>query len=60
MVVSPGYTDPVKFADGSPCGTSHIDAQGTNPIGDQTRNAARHQAERVVRMAAALKQGLAA
>ncbi|MDP4502613.1 hypothetical protein [Nonomuraea turcica] len=30
------------------------------PIGDQTRNAARHQAERVVRMAAALKQGLAA
>ncbi|MFI9848442.1 NAD(P)H:quinone oxidoreductase [Nonomuraea sp. NPDC051941] len=60
LIVSPGYTDPVKFVDGNPYGTSHIDAQGNNPIGDQTRNAARHQAERVVRMAAALKRGLAA
>ncbi|TDD14066.1 NAD(P)H:quinone oxidoreductase [Nonomuraea diastatica] len=60
LIVSPGYTDPVKFVDGNPYGTSHVDAQGNNPISDQTRNAARHQAERVVRMAAALKQGLAA
>lgn len=59
VVVSPGYTDPVKFVDGNPYGTSHIDAQGTNPIGDDTRNAARHQADRVVRFAAALKAGLA-
>ncbi|RKN43015.1 NAD(P)H:quinone oxidoreductase [Streptomyces hoynatensis] len=60
VVVAPGYTDPVKFVDGNPYGTSHVDAQGGNPIGDETRNAARHQAERVVRIAAALKRGLAA
>ncbi|WP_031514947.1 NAD(P)H:quinone oxidoreductase [Streptomyces sp. NRRL F-5123] len=59
LIVSPGYTDPVKFVDGNPYGTSHVDAQGSNPIGDQTRNAARHQAERVVRIAAGLKRGLA-
>ncbi|MFE7156959.1 NAD(P)H:quinone oxidoreductase [Streptomyces sp. NPDC057636] len=59
LVVSPGYTDPVKFVDGNPYGTSHVDDQGNNPIGDQTRNAARHQAERVVKIAAALKAGLA-
>ncbi|MBZ9645822.1 NAD(P)H:quinone oxidoreductase [Streptomyces sp. PSKA30] len=59
LIVSPGYTDPVKFVDGNPYGTSHVDAQGNNPIGDQTRNAARHQAERVVQVAAALKVGLA-
>ncbi|MFI7610814.1 NAD(P)H:quinone oxidoreductase [Nonomuraea terrae] len=60
LIVSPGYTDPVKFIDGNPYGTSHVDAQGNNPISDQTRNAARHQAERVVQVAAALRTGLAA
>ncbi|MGW0712397.1 NAD(P)H:quinone oxidoreductase [Streptomyces sp. NPDC002643] len=59
LIVSPGYTDPVKFVDGNPYGTSHVDAQGANPVGDQTRNAARHQAERVVKIAAALKNSLA-
>ncbi|MGW1158658.1 NAD(P)H:quinone oxidoreductase [Streptomyces sp. NPDC002513] len=60
IIVSPGYTDPVKFIDGNPYGTSHVDAQGNNPIGDTTRNAARHQAERVIQIAAALKAGLSA
>lgn len=60
LIASPGYTDPVKFADGNPYGTSHVDAQGGNAIGEQTRNAARHQAERVVQIARALKSGLAA
>ncbi|MGW0819468.1 NAD(P)H:quinone oxidoreductase [Streptomyces viridiviolaceus] len=60
LIVSPGYTDPVKFVDGNPYGTSHVDGQGNNPIGDETRNAARHQAERVVQIAGALKAGLAA
>ncbi|TXS70169.1 NAD(P)H:quinone oxidoreductase [Streptomyces sp. me109] len=60
LVVSPGYTGPVKFVDDNPYGTSHVDALGNNPIGDQTRNAARHQAERVVQVAAALKAGFAA
>ncbi|MFB7495974.1 NAD(P)H:quinone oxidoreductase [Streptomyces sp. NPDC056161] len=59
LIASPGYTDPVKFVDGNPYGTSHVDAQGNNPVADQTRNAARHQAERVVKLAAALKAGLA-
>ncbi|PZG09981.1 NAD(P)H:quinone oxidoreductase [Nonomuraea aridisoli] len=60
LIVSPGYTDPVKFIDGNPYGTSHVDAQGDNPINDETRDAARHQAERVVQVAAALHTGLAA
>ncbi|MEE1938258.1 NAD(P)H:quinone oxidoreductase [Streptomyces sp. TRM 70361] len=60
LIASPGYTDAVKFVDGNPYGTSHIDAQGNNPVGDQTRNAARHQAQRVVKIAAALKTGFAA
>jgi NAD(P)H dehydrogenase (quinone) len=55
IVVAPGFTDPVKFADGNPYGTSHVDAQGTNPVDDTTRAAARHQAERVVKIAAQLK-----
>lgn len=57
IVVAPGYTDPSKFADGNPYGTSHVDAQGNNPVNDETRTAARVQAERVVRIAAALKAG---
>ncbi len=60
LIVSPGFTDPVKFVDGNPYGTSHVDAQGSNPVGEETRNSARHQAERVVQIAAALKAGLSA
>jgi NAD(P)H dehydrogenase (quinone) len=59
LIVSPGYTDPVKLVDGNPYGTSHVDAQGNNPVGDVTRDAARHQAERVVKITAALKAGSA-
>ncbi|GAA1922892.1 NAD(P)H:quinone oxidoreductase [Streptomyces sodiiphilus] len=59
ILVAPGYTDPSKFADGNPYGTSHIDAQGQNPVDDTTRTAARVQAERVVKITSALKAGLA-
>jgi NAD(P)H dehydrogenase (quinone) len=55
IIVSPGFTDPAKFADGNPYGTSHVDAQGNNPVDDTTRTAARIQAERVVKFAAQLK-----
>lgn len=55
IVVAPGFTDPVKFADGNPYGTSHVDGQGTKPVDETTRAAARHQAQRVVRIAAQLK-----
>jgi NAD(P)H dehydrogenase (quinone) len=42
-----------------PYGTSHHAVPGAEPgsIDDNTRNAARHQAERVVTIARALKQG---
>jgi NAD(P)H dehydrogenase (quinone) len=60
VIVAPGYTDPVKFVDGNPYGTSHVTAQGANPIGEATRNAARHQAERVVSITAAILAGRAA
>ncbi|MEU0837551.1 NAD(P)H:quinone oxidoreductase [Streptomyces sp. NPDC005969] len=55
ITVSPGFTDPAKFNDGNPYGTSHVDAQGNNPVDDTTRTAARIQAERVIKVAAQLK-----
>ncbi|NLU67116.1 NAD(P)H:quinone oxidoreductase [Streptomyces sp. HNM0574] len=60
IVAAPGYTDGSKFVDGNPYGTSHVDAQGNNPVDDVSRTAARVQSERVLRIAAALKSGLAA
>ncbi|WP_329119177.1 NAD(P)H:quinone oxidoreductase [Streptomyces sp. NBC_01465] len=54
ILVSPGYTDPSKFVDGNPYGTSHVAGQGDIPVGDQTLTAARVQAERVVKFARAL------
>ncbi|MFD7405979.1 NAD(P)H:quinone oxidoreductase type IV [Streptomyces sp. NPDC059866] len=55
ITVTPGFTDPQKFVDGNPYGTSHVDGQGTTPVDDVTRAAARIQAERVVQIAGALK-----
>ncbi|MHC0431832.1 NAD(P)H:quinone oxidoreductase [Streptomyces sp. O3] len=60
ILVAPGYTDPSKFADGNPYGTSHVSgAQGELPVAEQTLTAAKVQAERVVRFTRAIKQGLA-
>jgi NAD(P)H dehydrogenase (quinone) len=58
IVVAPGYTDPIKFADGNPYGTSHIAGHGDLPITGTTRQAAAYQGARVVKIAAALKAGL--
>ncbi|MEV5544302.1 NAD(P)H-dependent oxidoreductase [Saccharopolyspora shandongensis] len=55
ITITPGFTDPAKFVDGNPYGTSHVDAQGNNPVDGTTRTAARIQAERVVKIAAQLK-----
>ncbi|MFD3514757.1 NAD(P)H:quinone oxidoreductase [Streptomyces sp. NPDC058657] len=55
IVVAPGYTSPEKLTDGNPYGTAHCTAGGTRPPDDVTRNAARVQAERVVRLARAVK-----
>lgn len=60
IVVSPGYTDPSKFVDGNPYGTSHVSAQGDNPVDDVARTAAAVQAKRVVLVAGALRDSLAA
>lgn len=60
LIAAPGYTDPSKFVDGNPYGTSHTDAQGDNPVDETARTAARVQAERVVRIARGVKTGLAA
>jgi NAD(P)H dehydrogenase (quinone) len=55
VIVGPGFTHPLKFEDGNPYGTSHVDLQGTRPVDDTARTAARYQAERVVKIAAQLK-----
>lgn len=59
ILVAPGYTDPAKFVDGNPYGTSHVGGPET-PVDDNARTAARIQAERVVRFTRAIKRGLAA
>ena len=60
IVVAPGYTDPVKFADGNPYGSSHVSRRGQDPVGDTALAAARYQGERVTRVAAALTSEQAA
>jgi NAD(P)H dehydrogenase (quinone) len=57
IVVAPGYTDPIKFADGNPYGTSHVAGEGDLAITDTTRQAAAYQGARVVNVAADLKFG---
>jgi NAD(P)H dehydrogenase (quinone) len=54
IVVAPGYTQPAKFRDGNPYGTSHCDGRGKFPVDDTAIAAARIQAERVVRFADAI------
>ncbi|MCS5717559.1 NAD(P)H:quinone oxidoreductase [Herbiconiux sp. CPCC 205763] len=59
ILVAPGYTDPLKFNDGNPYGTSHVRALGENPVDDTSREAAAYQGRRVVNIAKALKAGRA-
>lgn len=60
IIVSPGYTDPIKFAEGNPYGTGHVSGQGDIPISDITIMAAKFQGNRVARVSTAFKTGLAA
>jgi NAD(P)H dehydrogenase (quinone) len=61
IVVSPGYTDPSKFVDGNPYGTSHVSGKSEKkPVDDITRMAAAVQAKRVVAVAESLRDGRAA
>ena len=52
IIVTPGYTDPVKFADGNPYGTSHVNGQGALPVDDTARAAAAYQGKRVAAVTA--------
>ncbi len=56
IVVAPGYTDPVKFADGNPYGTSFVSGQGDVPD-DTALAAGEYQGRRVATIATALKAG---
>ncbi|GAC70894.1 NAD(P)H:quinone oxidoreductase [Gordonia soli] len=52
IIVPPGYTDPVKFADGNPYGVGHVTGpQNSDELSDDTIAALDHLARRVVRFA---------
>ena len=59
IIVPPGYTDPIKFADGNPYGTSHVAGQGDIPVDDTARAAAAYQGKRVAAVTAQLLSGRA-
>lgn len=52
IIVPPGYTDPLKFADGNPYGVSHgTGGNNTDPLTEVQFAALDHMAQRVVRYA---------
>ena len=56
LIVSPGYTDPLKFADGNPYGVSHVTGPNNDAeLGEQQYAALDHMAERAVEVARRLK-----
>jgi NAD(P)H dehydrogenase (quinone) len=55
ILVTPGYTDPTKFADGNPYGVSHVTGGNNDaPLTDDIYAALDHMAERIIRVAAKL------
>ncbi len=55
ILVTPGYTDPVKFKDGNPYGVSHVTgADNDAPLEDADLAALDHMAERAIQVAAKL------
>ncbi|MET0424487.1 MAG: NAD(P)H-dependent oxidoreductase [Actinoplanes sp.] len=58
IVVPPGYTDPLKFADGNPYGVSHVTGPNNDaPLAEAEIAALDHMAERIVMVAGKLKNG---
>lgn len=58
LIVSPGYTDPVKFEDGNPYGVGHVTGPNNDEdLGSVELNALDHMAERAVQVARMLKAG---
>ena len=57
ILVAPGYTDPLKYADGNPYGVSHVTGGNNDaPLGDAEYAALDHLAQRVVAVAGKLKK----
>jgi NAD(P)H dehydrogenase (quinone) len=55
ILVTPGYTDPIKFQDGNPYGVSHVTgADNDAPLEDVQLEALDHLAERAIQVAAKL------
>jgi NAD(P)H dehydrogenase (quinone) len=56
IVAAPGYTDPLKFADGNPYGVSHVTGGGNDaPLTETEFAALDHLATRIVTIAGKLK-----
>jgi NAD(P)H dehydrogenase (quinone) len=56
VVVAPGYTDPLKFADGNPYGVSHVTGGNNDaPLTDTEFAALDHLAQRIVSIGGKLK-----
>jgi NAD(P)H dehydrogenase (quinone) len=56
ILVAPGYTDPLKYADGNPYGVSHVTGGNNDaPLGEAQYAALDHLAQRVVKVAGKLK-----
>lgn len=52
ILVPPGYTDPIKFADGNPYGVSHVTGpENNNELSEDTTAALNHLARRVITVA---------
>ena len=55
ILVPPGYTDPVKFADGNPYGVGHVTGpDNKNDLDKAANDALDHLTRRVVEIAAKL------
>lgn len=55
ILVPPGYTDPVKFADGNPYGVGHVTGpENNNELDKAANDALDHMTRRVVQIAARL------
>jgi NAD(P)H dehydrogenase (quinone) len=52
IIVAPGYTDPLKFADGNPYGVGQVTGpDNAEPVGDEEEAALDHMVERVLDVA---------
>ena len=52
IIVAPGYTDPLKFADGNPYGVGHVTGpDNADPVGEAEEEALDHMVDRVLEVA---------